>query len=262
MAPPVHIDDPADPRLHDFVALRDPDLRDEGVFIVEGELAIRALLGSSYTARSFLLIPAMWERLAPALGSTAGPVYVAPLEIVRAVVGFDLHRGAVASATRPALVPLAQVVAATDTLLALEGVNDHENLGSLFRNAAGLGAGGVVLDPTCADPLYRRSVRVSLGHVLRVPFTRTSPWPEAIEVVHAAGFEVVALTPGASRPLHGWHPRSRVAFMVGAEGPGLTPQALEAADTLVSIPMAAGVDSLNVATAAAVALHWAAVARR
>jgi tRNA G18 (ribose-2'-O)-methylase SpoU len=139
----------------------------------------------------------------------------------------------------------------------LEGVNDHENLGALFRNAAALGVDAVLLGPRCSDPLYRRSVRVSMGHVLRVPFAELpGPWPESLDLLRAAGLQVAALTPAAAVPLTASGLRGeRVAVLLGAEGPGLSAEALAAADVRVRIPMAAGVDSLNVATAAAVAFH-------
>ena len=143
-------------------------------------------------------------------------------------------------------------------LAVLEGVNDHENLGALFRNAAGFGIDGVVLDPTTADPLYRRSVRVSMGHVLGVPWTRFPAWPEGLDEVRAAGFTVVALTPApGSESIEDLaaDPPERVALLVGAEGPGLSDAALAAADRRVRIPLSSSVDSLNVATAAAIAFH-------
>jgi tRNA G18 (ribose-2'-O)-methylase SpoU len=151
------------------------------------------------------------------------------------------------------------VAAAAPRLLVLEGIADQENLGALFRNAAALGAGGVLLDPRCADPLYRRSVRVSLGNVLAVPFARAEPWPQVLEELAADGVDVVALTPAAAGTLAsaGLHRAERLALVVGAEGPGLSAGALGACPRQVRIPMAAGVDSLNVATAAAVALHAA-----
>jgi tRNA G18 (ribose-2'-O)-methylase SpoU len=182
-------------------------------------------------------------------------VYATSADVLARTVGFHLNRGVLAAADRapePALGPL---LAAARRVLALEGVNDHENLGALFRNAAGLGVDAVLLGPRCADPLYRRSVRVSMGHVLRVPFVTVPSWPRLRSAL--AGFTVLALAPhppavplstvDASAP--------RVALLLGAEGPGLTAEALAAAHQRVRIPMAPGVDSLNVATAAAIALH-------
>ena len=178
-------------------------------------------------------------------------------------MGFRLHRGVVACASRVTPVDAAGLLDSAQRLLVIEGVNDHENLGGLFRNAAAFGVDAVLLDPSTADPLYRRSVRVSLGHVLRVPFARLEPWPAALELLHTAGIETVALTPDpAATPiaelaaeLAARDRPTPLALLVGAEGPGLTAATRQASARRVRIPMAAGVDSLNVATAAAVALH-------
>jgi len=187
------------------------------------------------------------------------PVYLVTQEVMEAIAGFRFHRGALAAADRAPLADAADVVAGTDRLLVVEGVSDNENLGGLFRNAAAFGVGGVLLDPTTADPLYRRSVRVSSGHVLRIPFARVPDWPvPAIARLQAQGFEVAALTPSPTADdLRTLAPAAgrRWALVVGAEGPGLSPAALAAADRRVRITMAPGVDSLNVATAAAIALH-------
>lgn len=259
----VRVADPHDERLSDYVGLTDPDLRrlrersggaEGGFFIAEGALVIRQLLRSTYTVRSLLLTPRRLAALGPALDGVAAPVFVAEQAVVDAVSGFPLHRGALASADRRPLPALADVAGARDLLVVAEGVNDHENLGALFRNAAAFGA-GVVLDPTSADPLYRRSIRVSMGHVLGVPYTRVARWPAAVGEVRALGFEVLALTPAGEVDLRAVAPGRRVAVVVGAEGPGLSAGALSAADGRVRVTMAAGVDSLNVATAAAVALH-------
>lgn len=259
----VPVADPADERLSDYVGLSDPDLRrlrersggaQGGFFIAEGAAVIRRLLGSAYTVRSLLLTPRRLDALRPALHGLRAPVYVAAQAVVDAVSGFPLHRGALGSADRRPHPALAEVAAARDLLVLAEGVNDHENLGALFRNAAAFGA-AVVLDPTSADPLYRRSIRVSMGHVLGVPFTRVARWPEAVGEVRALGFRVLALTPAGEVDLRAVAPSGRVAVAVGAEGPGLSATALAGADARVRVAMAAGVDSLNVATAAAVALH-------
>jgi tRNA G18 (ribose-2'-O)-methylase SpoU len=250
------ISDPADPRIADFVGLTDVELRrrteaGRGCFIVEGPLAIKRLIGSRYQPRAFLFTPKMADRLGAAAEETGAPVYLAEPDVLAATVGFDLHRGAVASARRP--VPLAErdLLAGSSSLLLVEGVNDHENLGALFRNAAAFGVEAVLLDPTCADPLYRRCVRVSMGHALRVPFAVAHAWP-----LRDLDHTVVALTPSPDARSIGEVPQpERLALLVGAEGPGLSEGALGAADLCVRIPMAAGADSLNVATAAAVALH-------
>ena len=261
----VPIDDPDDERVSDYVGLTDPDLRrrreqagtgDGAFFIAEGIVVIRQLLRSAYRVRSLLLTPPRLAVLEPDLAGIDAPVYVGAQAVVNAVSGFHLHRGAIASAHRDPLPDALALARTADLLVLAEGVNDHENLGALFRNAAAFGADGVLLDPTSADPLYRRSVRVSVGQVLRVPFARMSPWPEAIAGLRAQGFEVMALTPGPeAEDLRGVAPRPRQAVLVGAEGPGLSAPARDGSDRRVRIGMAGGVDSLNVATAAAVALH-------
>ena len=266
---PIVVDDPDDPRLADYVGLTDRDLRrrvefggDRGIFIAEGVLVIAELLRSPYPVRSLLLTPARHAQLAPALAGVRAPVYVAEHRVMKEVTGFDIHRGAVGSAERLASPALADLIGGRRRIAILEGINDHENLGVLFRNASAFGIEAVVLDPTCADPLYRRSVRVSMGHALRVPFGRAEPWPAALDAVAHSGFDVVALTPSAAaRPveeLDRYREAGRVAILVGAEGPGLTEGALRAATLACRIGMAPGVDSLNVAAAAAVAFHRAA----
>ena len=243
--------------------MRDAELRrryesERGVFIAEGLHAIRALLGSSYPVRSILVTDRQWGALRSdvAAAGSAAPVFVADREVLAAVAGFDLHRGAVAAAGRLPPARPAELLPDGPALVAVaEGLNDHENLGALFRNAAAFGVAAVLLDPTCADPLYRRSVRVSLGHVLRVPFARLDPWPERLGVLRDAGFEVVALTPAPDAEPIDRLAGARIALLLGAEGPGLSDAARDAADRRARIPMAPGVDSLNVATAAAIAFH-------
>lgn len=261
----VPIDDAADLRVSDYVGLTDPDLRrkrqrtadaDGAYFIAEGMVVIRQLLRSPYRVRSLFLTPARLATLEPELVGLTAPVYVASQEVVNEVSGFHLHRGAIASAHRDPLPAAAALAAGGDLMVITEGLNDHENLGALFRNAAAFGADGVLLDPTSADPLYRRSVRVSVGQVLHVPFARVRPWPGGIALLREQGFEVLALTPSAdAEDIARIDLRPRQALLLGAEGPGLSPAALGAADRRVRIPMAGAVDSLNVATAAALALH-------
>jgi tRNA G18 (ribose-2'-O)-methylase SpoU len=263
----IEIDDAADPRLDDFrdltVAGRRPDRPGgRGLVIAEGVVVVRRLLSSRYPLRAVLGVP---RRLAELTGELpAGvPVYSVAAPTMATVVGFHLNRGVLAVADRaPAAGPaeLTAMAAGARLLAVLEGVNDHENLGALFRNAAAFGADGVALGPRCADPLYRRSVRVSMGHVLAVPFGELPgrpPWPAALDVLRDAGLWIVALTPqldAVPLPAADLHGR-RVAVLLGAEGTGLSDAAMAAADERVRIPMAAGVDSLNVATAAAVTFY-------
>jgi tRNA G18 (ribose-2'-O)-methylase SpoU len=256
------IHDAADPRLADYISLTDVELRrrleaERGVFIVEGLLAIHALLRSRYEVRSVVLNPRTHARLGPELSGLDAPVYVVDDAVMEATVGFALHRGAVASAHRPPDLDPASLLETGNRLLVLEAVNDHENLGAIFRNAAAFGVDAVLLDPTSADPLYRRSVRVSMGHVLRVPFARLPAWPGSLARLRDAGWETVALTPSGDVDLDELLLRTpdRVALLLGAEGPGLTDPVLAAADHRARISLAPGVDSLNVATAAAVALQ-------
>lgn len=257
---------PTDPRLADFVALNDPARRRAverggGYFVVEGAVALEQLLRvGGWEVRTIALLPQAAERLGGRLTPVLDRVVVAPQPVLEEVVGFDLHRGVLASVQRRPSRSVAEVVrpGRPDLLVALEGVNDHENLGAIYRNAAGFGAAAVVLDPTTADPFYRRSVRVSLGHVLTVPTAAMAATPAGIAELQAAGATVVALSPGGdmdlrslARPAIGAGP---VVVLAGAEGPGLGDAALAAADVRAAIPMPAAVDSLNVATAVAIAL--------
>jgi tRNA G18 (ribose-2'-O)-methylase SpoU len=263
-AVPVPVDDPADPRLADYFQLKDPALRrrrarDE-VFVAEGVTAIERLLESGHRVRSVLVTPQILARLSGRLDALDAPVYVAPRSVLAATVGFDLHRGAVAAADRRPLPSIADVIAGTRRIAVLEGLNDPENLGAIARSARALGFEAIVIDPTCIDPYYRRTVRVSQGQVLLLPVARAGRWPDDLDEVRAAGFQMWALTPDArAEPIWSLAVPDRVAVMLGAEGPGLSPAALAAADRRVRIPIHAGVDSLNVGHAAAVA--FAAVGR-
>ncbi len=258
---PVH--DLDDPRLADYHHLRGPSRRmalerERGIFTVEGRLSIEALLDSRYTVRSILVAEEHVQRVATLLHTDA-PIFVMPAAVLESVTGVHFHRGVLAVADRPELPPVADLVADARRILVLESVNDHENIGALFRNAAAFGVDAVVLDPRTTDPLYRRSTRVSLGHVLRVPFARVDDdsWPGVLGELHAAGVTTIALTPALDAETIGRvvaEAPARVALVVGAEGPGLSDAALAAAGRRVRIPMAAGVDSVNVATAAAIAL--------
>ncbi len=265
MPDPLPIDDPDDPRLTDFARLDDPAFRIRhertlGFFVVEGPRPIRTALTSPHRGRlrSVLVTPQQHDALADALSAVAAPIYVAPMDLLRRIVGFDLHRGAVASVDRFPMPPLGSVVAGARLVAVCERVNDHENLGAIFRNAAALGVDAVVLDRECSDPLYRRCVRVSIGHVLTVPWTRIEPLPRALADVRAMGFFVIAMTPRADAldiSSFSGEPDRAIALLLGAEGSGLSDGAMAAADALVHIPMRDTVDSLNVATAAAIAFH-------
>ena len=258
---PEPVEDPADPRVADFFALNDPDRRrvverDRDFFVAEGAFVVRHLLQSPYPVRALLATAHGLRALDDVLPQVKAPVYLVGQDLMTSIAGFRFHRGVLATAGRRPPPDLAPVVAGAGQVLMAEGVTDNENLGSLFRNAAAFGVAGVVLDATSADPLYRRSVRVSMGHVLRLPFTRVPDAPAAIAELRRLGFEILALTPGAgAEDIRTVGPGGRRVLLVGAEGPGLSERALAAADLRVRIAMAAGVDSLNVATAAAVALH-------
>jgi tRNA G18 (ribose-2'-O)-methylase SpoU len=239
-----------DERLAPYRRLREADLhRVDGLFACEGELVLRTAVARGLVIRSVLATPGWVPRLA----DLDLPVVVLEQADMDGIVGYPIHRGLVAMAERPAARSVREVVTGARTVAALEGVNDHENLGALFRNAAAFAVDAVVLDGRSADPLYRRSVRVSLGHVLSVPHARSERWLDELE---EAGLELVALTPDpAAEPVDVLRGLGPVALVLGAEGPGLSPTTLARAHRRVRIPMAAGVDSLNVATAAAIAFH-------
>jgi tRNA G18 (ribose-2'-O)-methylase SpoU len=254
-----------DALLDDYKALNDPERRRAverrgGFFVVEGTLALEALLVSEFPVRSVLAAARKAEGVRSLVGRRA-PVVVRPDAEVEAITGFPFHRGVLAAADRRPLPRLADVLEGAELVVVAEGLNDHENVGALFRNAAAFGVDAVLLDPATADPLYRRSVRVSLGHVLRVPWTRLAPWPDGLGELRQRGFELLALTPAPqAEPIEAVAldvaaRRPRVALLVGAEGPGLGDAAIAACDRKVRIPIVPGVDSLNVATAAAVAFH-------
>lgn len=292
---PIRIVDPADPRLDDFRNLNASDKKSgEQLIIAEGTLVVPRLLASPYPTRAVVGFPgklrAIEAELSCALSSVDAKfsVYEVSREVLKEVAGFDMHRGLVASADRlpstesrtdggdyaadgvsaveAVLEQVENAPESSGVIAVLEGVGDHENIGSIFRNAAGLGVDAVLFGAATADPLYRRSVRVSMGHVLRLPWAKfpgtTTTWQRDLEMLRKRDYEVVALTPAGNTTLREATESSRekgkkVAVMVGAEGPGLTEHAMRAADVRASIPMARGTDSLNVATAAAIAFYEA-----
>ena len=256
------IADASDERLSDYRDLTDVALRRVlepagGLYIAESAKVIARAIAAGHRPRSVLVQEKWLDEMQELVTDAAVPVYVVEPAVAEALTGYAVHRGALASMHRPALPAVADVVAAAKLVVVLEDIVDHTNVGAIFRAAAGLGADAVLVSPRCADPLYRRSVRVSMGTVFQVPWTRLGDWREARGVLHEAGFELAALALAddavtldeysARRP-------DRVALLLGAEGDGLSRSALAAADTIVTIPMAGGVDSLNVAAASAVAL--------
>lgn len=258
------VTDPDDPRLDDFRDLNSVDRRPDlptgkGLVIAEGVLVVQRMLASRFTPRALLGTDRRLAELRDDLTATTAPYYRTSAEVMAQAVGFHLNRGVLASASRVAEPSVAQVVHGARTVAVLEGVNDHENLGSIFRNAAGLGVDAVVFGSGCADPLYRRAVRVSMGHALLVPYARATDWPADLVRLRERGFRLLAMTPhGDARDLREAMTtvrQERVAVLVGAEGPGLTAAALRISDLRVRIPMSRGTDSLNVATAAAVAFY-------
>ncbi|BBY02590.1 TrmH family RNA methyltransferase [Mycobacterium seoulense] len=258
------VDDPDDPRLDDFRDLNSVDRRPDlptgkGLVIAEGVLVVQRMLASRFTPHALLGTDRRLGELADDLAGNPVPFYRASADVMARVVGFHLNRGVLAAARRVPEPSVAELVEGARTVAVLEGVNDHENLGSVFRNAAGLGVDAVVFGSGCADPLYRRAVRVSMGHALLVPYARASDWPADLKLLKENGFRLLAMTPqGDACTLAEAMAAAgdeRVAVVVGAEGPGLTPATLRMSDVRVRIPMSRGTDSLNVATAAALAFY-------
>jgi len=260
----VDVTDPADPRLDDFRDLNSVDRRPDlpsgkGLVIAEGVLVAQRMLASRFSPRAFLGTDRRLRELSDDLAGCGVPYYRASAEVMAEVVGFHLNRGVLAAAPRPVELSMPEVLRGARTVAVLEGVNDHENLGSIFRNAAGLDVDAVVFGAGCADPLYRRAVRVSMGHALLVPYARAESWPGDLKLMQDNGFHLIAMTPGdgsvpladALAPLAG----QKVGVLVGAEGPGLTEHTMRACEVRARIPMSRGTDSLNVATAAALAFY-------
>ncbi|BCB83357.1 TrmH family RNA methyltransferase [Phytohabitans suffuscus] len=258
MHPVELITDPDDERIADYRALTDVELRTRwepphGLFIAEGELVLRRAARAGYRPRSYLLDE---KRVAQFADLDGAPVYAASQSVLERATGFHVHRGVLASFHRKALPGARDVLRGARRVAILEDVNNHTNIGAVFRGAAALGIDGVLLSPSCADPLYRRSVRVSMGEVFAVPYATLTPWPAGLDEVRGAGFAVLAMTLAADAvPIQTLTAadRARPALLLGAEGAGLSARAVEASDKRVVIPMRRGVDSLNVAAAAAVA---------
>lgn len=255
------ISDPLDPRLDDIRDLNSSDASGEGLVIAEGHLVVARLMESRFPVRCLVGFGAKLDDFADRYGPPDCPVYEVSREVLKQVAGFDMHRGLVAAADRAPALEVADVIDAASTLVVMEGVGDHENIGAIFRNAAGMDVDGVLLGSGAADPLYRRSVRVSMGHVLRLPFTRLAggytTWQRSLSLLSDAGFRLISLTPDPSAVhlAEAMAGAEKVALLVGAEGPGLTEHAMRATEVRARIPMASGTDSLNVATSAAIAFY-------
>jgi tRNA G18 (ribose-2'-O)-methylase SpoU len=269
--PIIHVDSATDDRLTDYRDLTDVALRsrhepESGIYIAESASVIERALAAGHRPRSILMQESWLERMTPllksigALASDGVPVYVGDRAALESLTGFHVHRGALAAMHRPALPTVDSVIAGASRIVVLEDLVDHTNVGAIFRSAAGLGIDAILVTPRCADPLYRRSVRVSMGTVFHIPWTRLTTWPGGADELRAAGFAVAALSPRSGTAISldelSAHPPARLALIFGTEGDGLTDPTLDSSDFTVSIPMHGGVDSLNVAAASAV-VFWA-----
>ena len=262
MAELVEITDPDDERLADYRDLRDVTLRrhleaEHGLFLAEGAKVVRRAVEAGHRPRSLLMAPRWLDGLADVLDTTDAPCFVMSEALAEEVTGFHVHRGALASLERRPLAPVADVLADARSVLVLEDIVDHTNVGAIMRSGAALGFDAVLLAPRCADPLYRRSIKVGMGAVFTMPWTRLPDWADALPSLSAAGFTTVALTLAPdSRPIEeAVAGVDKVALVLGSEGHGLSLRWEQAADRRATIPMRAGIDSLNVAAATAVACY-------
>lgn len=266
MARLIEITDPGDPRLADYRDLRDTQLRkqmetEHGLFLAEGEKVVRRAIEAGYSARSFLMAPRWLDGLTDVLGGSDAPCFVLSEDLAEEVTGFHVHRGALASLERRGLPSVDEVLADARSVVVLEDIVDHTNVGAILRSAAALGFDAALLSPRCADPLYRRAIKVAMGAVFALPWTRLPDWYDALPALSEAGFTTVALTlaPDAVPVEEAVAGAARVALVLGSEGHGLSARWEQSADRRAIIPMARtardGVDSLNVAAAAAVACY-------
>jgi tRNA G18 (ribose-2'-O)-methylase SpoU len=266
VASPISIDEPGDSRLRDYADLTDVHLRrsleaEHGLFIAEGGKVIRRAIAAGYPVRSLLVTPEKLPSIADLARDSPAPCYVVPAAVAERITGYQVHRGALAALHRTPLPLPAEVIAAATArrLIVLEDLVDHGNVGAIFRCAAALGVDAIILSPRCADPLYRRAIKVSMGAVFAIPYARMTDWHGGLAQLRDAGFRLLALTPDqAAVPIGAVPMGERVALLLGTEGDGLSARWLSEADEAVCIPMApgamaAGVDSLNVVAAAAIA---------
>ena len=265
--PIIAVEDLADPRLADYAHVTDVALRkargtEHGIYLAESELVLRRALAAGHRPRSVLALGGSADAAREALaahGHPETPILTGPAELLAELTGYVLHRGLIGSLERPVLAPVDALLASARRVAILEDVVDPTNVGAIFRSAGSIGADAILVTPRCADPFYRRAIRVSMGTVLQVPWTRTGEWAELAPALRRHGFHIAALAlADDSVPLRAFADRApeRVALVLGSEGPGLSAEAIAAADTVVRIPMAHGIDSLNVAAASAVAM-WA-----
>lgn len=263
MATLIHVENYDSFDLSDYVSLTDVALRkslevETGLYIAESAKVIKRALDAGHEPRSVLLQEQWLPEMQDILSTYDCPIYLANSDLVEQITGFNIHRGAIASMKRPPLPEFQDIIAKASLVVVLENIVDHTNVGAIFRAAAGMGADAVLVSAECADPLYRRAVRVSMGSVLQVPWTRMPDWDQSKKLLSDSGFHLAALALSdeaitlkdfaLNRP-------EKVAIVLGAEGDGLTRKAISVADSIVKIPMSAGVDSLNVASASAVALY-------
>ncbi|MGH3474514.1 MAG: TrmH family RNA methyltransferase [Aeromicrobium sp.] len=260
MAEMTHVDDFDDPRLGDYVRLRDVQLRtkmesERGIYLAEGEKVVRRAVEAGHRPHSFLMAPRWLDGLADVLDRSDAPCFVLDESRIEMLTGFHVHRGALAALERPEPVPAAKVLADARRVVVVEDLVDHTNIGAVFRNVAALGFDAVLLSPRCADPYYRRSIKVAMGAVFQLPHARLDDWFAAPSLLRDAGFTTYAMTlapdavPLADVPTD----VERLAVVVGGEGHGLSEHWRREADVRVTIPMADGIDSLNVAASVAVA---------
>jgi tRNA G18 (ribose-2'-O)-methylase SpoU len=259
--PLIHIDGPADPRIATYRSVSDAELlRRHGLFVAEGRLVVRRVLDAGFRLHSVLINETNYRALADALAAVSAdvPVFVCDTHDFQDITGFNLHRGCLALVERPAATAVCEILRNAQRLVVLEGATNADNVGGIFRNAAAFAVDGVLLSPTCCDPLYRKAIRTSMGATMRVPFAWLNDWPAGLADVRATGFTLVALTPRRSsmtldqfaeleRP-------PRMALLLGTEGDGLSDAAVSAADVSITIPMSGLVDSLNLAVACGIAL--------
>jgi len=259
----IHVTDLSDPRLGDFANLTDVALRrksepEGGLYIAESSKVIARALAAGHAPRAVLVLEQWLDDVVALLEGRDTPIYVGDSALLEQLTGFNLHRGALASMHRPVLPSVSDLVADARRIVILEDIVDHTNVGAIFRSAAALGADAVLITPRCADPLYRRSVRVSMGTVLQVPWTRIPEWPAGAAELRAAGFHLAALAlsdDSIDLDVFADNAPERIALILGTEGDGLSQGTIDAADTVVKIPMMHGVDSLNVAAASAVGMY-------